>query len=112
MSSKLLNEMLAAVYREFEQVIGAALVETILYGSFARGDFDSESDIDIAVIIDRNRYELKSYQRKLLSFISELSLENDILISVNYIPYSEFEEYKEDLPYYRNIDREGVRIVA
>lgn len=112
MSVNLLNEVLSSVHRELEHVMGSVLVEMILYGSFARGDFDCESDIDIAVIVNKDRREIKTYQRRLLSFISEISLEYDILVSINYIPLSDFEEYKNVLPYYRNIDQEGVRIAA
>lgn len=112
MADNVLNELLEILYRKFGQTIGEDFVEMILYGSFARGNFDNESDLDLAVIVNRDRKRLKEYQRMLISAISEMSLQYDILISVNYIPLSEFEEYKEILTYYRNIDREGVRVVA
>ena len=48
----------------------------------------------------------------IVSVISEMSLDYDTLISINYISLSDFEEYKSVLPYYKNIDREGVRVVA
>jgi hypothetical protein len=41
-----------------------------------------------------------------------LELDYELVISPTVIPYEEFEKYKEDLPYYRNIAREGVPIVA
>ena len=112
MADNVLNELLETLYRKFGQTIGEDFIEMILYGSFARGNFDNESDLDLAIIVNRDRERLKEYQRMLISAISEMSLQYDILISVNYIPLSEFEEYKEILPYYRNIDREGVRLVA
>lgn len=37
-------------------------------------------------------------------------MEHDTIVSPTVIPYDEFEEYKETLPYYRNIVREGLRI--
>lgn len=112
MSANVLTEILSILRSNLKRVIGTDLVEMILYGSFARGDFDEESDIDIAVIVNNDRTELKKYQKDIVSVVSEMSLNYDTLISINYIPFSDFEEYKSVLPYYKNIDREGVRIVA
>ena len=112
MSANSLAEILSKLRSELEKVIGTDLVEIILYGSFARGDFDDESDVDIAVIVKNSREELKTYQKQTVSWISSISLDYDILISINYIPLSDFEEYKDILPYYRNIDLEGVKVVA
>ena len=41
---------------------------------------------------------------------ADIGLENDVVVSPTVIPYDEFEEYKEKLPYYRNIAREGMQI--
>lgn len=112
MSVNGLNEILTALRSRLDQIIGTELVEVILYGSFARGDFDEESDIDIAVIVDNTRNEMRKYRSMVIPSVSDMCLEYDVLISINYIPMSDFEEYKSVLPYYRNIDREGVRIVA
>ena len=48
MPANMLTEILSILRSHLDQIIGADLVEMILYGSFARGDFDEESDIDIA----------------------------------------------------------------
>ena len=36
----------------------------------------------------------------------------EMVLSPAVIPYEEFEKYREDLPYYRNIANEGVNVVA
>ena len=41
---------------------------------------------------------------------ADLGLENDIVISPTVIPYNEFLQYQEKLPYYRNIIKEGVKV--
>ncbi len=81
MSAKLLDELLKKLRFNIKAVIKSDLSEVILYGSYARSDFDEESDVDIVV-------------------------------NISCIPLKDFEEYKEVLPYYRNIDSGGVRIVA
>lgn len=41
---------------------------------------------------------------------SDLELEYGIFISPTVISYDEYVEYKKDVPYYRNISREGVNL--
>ena len=43
---------------------------------------------------------------------SDLELEYGTIVSPTVIPYEEFERYKNDLPYYKNIQSEGVCIIA
>ena len=86
----------------YHDIYGADIVGIFLYGSYARGDYDNQSDIDIAAIVKGSRLDL---QNKLKAV-----LENDVVVSPTVIPYDEFEEYKEKLPYYRNIAREGMQI--
>jgi addiction module RelB/DinJ family antitoxin len=88
------------------------LVETILYGSYARGDFDDESDIDIAVIVSIEREDISAYHDKIATIASDLSLKYDKPVNINCIPADDFKKWKDDLPYYRNIANEGVRLSA
>ena len=50
--------------------------------------------------------------KKVWDISSELELEYGTIVSPTVIPLEEFEKYKDDLPYYRNIQKEGVEIVA
>ncbi len=112
MFAKLLNELLKKLRFNIEEVIKSDLSEVIFYGSYARGDFDEESDIDIAVIVDSSRELLRKYRKGLVEIMSNASFEYDVVVNISCIPLKDFEEYKEVLPYYRNIDSEGVRIIA
>lgn len=42
-----LDLLLKDTYSEFFRLFGDKLVSVVLYGSYARGDHDSESDIDV-----------------------------------------------------------------
>lgn len=50
------------ISQSYRSVYGDNIVAIYLYGSYARGNYDEESDVDIAAIIRGNRIEL---QRKL-----------------------------------------------
>jgi predicted nucleotidyltransferase len=104
--NKITNEMTQC----YRMVFGENIVAIILYGSYARGDYDNESDIDLTAIVHGNRQELQSKLKKVWDISAEIGLENDVVISPTVIPYDEFEQYKNILPYYMNIAKEGKRI--
>jgi predicted nucleotidyltransferase len=95
---------------QLQNVFAAQLQEIILYGSYARGDFKEYSDIDFAVIVDISRDDISKYRNSLGHLMSEIGLKYDIFPSIHCIPYSEFAYWKKDLPYYMNIDKEGIRL--
>ena len=103
----LLKEI-AAIYRK---VFGDDIVKIVLYGSYARGTFDAESDIDIVAIVKGEREELQRKLREVWILPSNLELEYETILSPTVIPYEEFEKYRNVLPYYRNIEEEGIDIV-
>ena len=56
---------------------------------------------------------MMNYQlKKIWDVVSDLELDYEVIISPTVIPYSEFETFKDILPYYRNIVQEGVKLSA
>ena len=104
--------LLTDTYRSMETIFGERMVSVILFGSYARGDYDAESDVDIAVLVDCSREELVQYHPAIVAQMSRFMMEYDRLISVTDIPIADFDAYKKALPFYRNIDEEGVRLSA
>lgn len=56
--------------------------------------------------------DLNEILKQLTEISTELELEFETIISPTVIPFDEFERFKDDLPYYRNILNEGVDLVA
>lgn len=98
------------VKRAYQNVYGKDLIKILLYGSYARGDFDQFSDIDFVAIVKGNRLTLQTELKKVWEKTNDISLEYEVIVSPVVIPLNEYQEYKYDLPYYRNIDKEGVKI--
>ena len=106
---KIITETMA---KEFRRIFGPHLRQVYLYGSYARGDYDDESDIDIVGIVDYSDAELSEANRRLSEAASDLGLKYDVLVSSAAIPAKRFNEYRDTLPYYQNILREGVELSA
>lgn len=107
-----LNTILQQMSKVYRAVYGESIVRILLYGSYARGDNQKDSDIDIVAIVRGERAELQERLKKIWDISSDLELEYGTIVSPTVIPFAEFEKYKDDLPYYRNIENEGVDIVA
>ncbi len=104
--------MLREATSKMQALFKDRLTAVILYGSCARQDFNDESDVDIALIVNMGREEIKKYDCKIVELMNYIMMKFEILLSINEIPLSEFEEYKDTLPYYKAINKEGVRIDA
>lgn len=83
------------------------LVEVILYGSCARGDYTADSDIDIALITKCDRMEAKKYADALAGIATTLAMKYFAIVNFVCLPYDEFTTKKTWYAYFRNIDREG-----
>ena len=105
-----LNLITETVASEAKKMLGEKLDAVILYGSYARGDYDDESDIDINVRISCTHKELPIYRRILTKCASELSLQYGVTVSIQLTDTEMYEKYKMILPFYRNIEKEGVTV--
>lgn len=98
------------IARSYRSVYGDSIVAIYLYGSYVRGDYDEESDIDITAIVKGDRRDLQDKLKQIWEASADIGLENDVIVSPTVIPFDEYEEYKQVLPYYRNIRKEGMQI--
>ena len=105
-----LEQIKRDIVDEYRRIYGDAIVRIVLYGSYARGEETTESDVDITAIVRGERMELQKKLPSLWDASAQIGLENDAVVSPTVIPYDEFEKYKESLPYYMNIEKEGLAI--
>ena len=77
-----LKNILDQVAVKAKEVLGDRLRGAYLYGSYAHGDYDAESDLDILLLADVPRESLSCYKKPFLQLTSELGLEYDTVITV------------------------------
>jgi predicted nucleotidyltransferase len=89
-------------------IMGEKVRSIILYGSYARGDYDDESDIDVMVLADVNEDEERKFGCDLCSVSSELGLEFDKVISILTYNKSLFDEHLKFIPFNQNVIKDGL----
>jgi len=94
------RERLAALY-------GPRLKGVYLYGSYARGEADEDSDIDIATVLD-GPVDRSEERWRTNDIASELSLREDCLLNTTFL--SEDELRRPPYAIHRSIVREGVAV--
>lgn len=95
-----------------KEILDDKLVSVILYGSYARGDYDDESDIDIMIVADIPSEECWSCNVQLIEGLTDTELENEIVISTHVVQADNFNQYRTALPFYRNVTEEGIKIAV
>ena len=93
---------------EVRKIYGLFLHQIILFGSYARGDYNADSDIDIMILLDISDMELKAYSRQLSYMTYDFNLDNDIDIKPIAKSQAHFNKWSENYPFYRSIQKEGV----
>ncbi|MFW6163224.1 MAG: nucleotidyltransferase domain-containing protein [Planctomycetota bacterium] len=73
-------EVVREFRRRLETLYGDRLRDVILFGSYARGEADEGSDIDVLVVLDDFGDE-EAELRRMDPIADELSLEHDVVIS-------------------------------
>lgn len=86
---------------------GERLKGVILYGSMARGDNTTSSDIDLLVLLDQP-LDYFMELRQLVNVLYPIQLESEQLISAKPVSFKDFELGTVSL--YRNARREGVAV--
>lgn len=100
--------ILREVYKECDD-LKIGIQEAYLYGSYARGDYHENSDVDILLTADLSNSDLSKYRSAIASIASRLSLKYDITISITVKPLEQFQKYVNILPFYQNVMKEGIR---
>lgn len=103
---KIIQEFIIGV----NKILGNRLKKVILYGSYARGDFNKHSDIDIMLLTNLSDKELIKYRNKIYDYAYDLECKNDFDIQLMPLVKNldKFNYWLEVLPFYKNVQKEGV----
>lgn len=102
----IVQEFINKVY----EILGTRAKKIILYGSYARGDYNDSSDIDIMILTDLTDDEIIKYRDSVtdIAYDIEETHDFDIMLSPLVKNIDKFNYWLEALPFYMNIQKEGV----
>lgn len=104
--SNLIQEYVTAI----RKIYGTHLKQVILYGSYARGDFNADSDVDIMVLVDLPEEKLNSFSDEL----SELGFDYNVTHDIWFMPVvkniEHFQYWRQAYPFYSNVAKEGISL--
>ena len=91
-----------------KRLYGERVAKILLYGSYARGDFHAESDVDFLLILNDESIQIFDEISKIAPIISCLDLKFNSIISV--VPTTIKKMETSNLLFYKKIRREAIEI--
>lgn len=104
--SKLIQEYVVSL----RQMYGTHLKQVILYGSYARGDFKADLDVDIMILVDLPEEKLKSFSDELSELVFEYNVTYDIWFMPIVKNIEHFRYWRQAYPFYSNVEKEGISL--
>ena len=95
---------------ELKKILGDNLSKVIVYGSYARGDYRDNSDVDIMILVKMSDDEIRQVKNEIYDLAFDFELDTGKDISPIIKNEGHYENWVDTLPFYRNVRDEGVVI--
>lgn len=105
-----IQALLAEYLVEIQKIYGVHLKTVILYGSYARGDFTPDSDVDLMILVDLTDSEIEQHSDELAEVGFNYNVDHDIWMMPVVRNERHFKHWKKAYPFYENVQREGVTL--
>ena len=96
--------------KDMHRLFGKDMSRVVIYGSYARGDYTPDSDVDIMLLVDLVAEEADVYSDAL----SELGYEYNVNYNIWMMPVvknlQHFKQWVAAYPLYTNVQKEGVTL--
>ncbi len=102
-----LDEIKKDVEEAVKNLLGDKLKKIILYGSYARGDYNEESDIDFAAVAEIDFDKINEFHNDFVKVELDISLKYDIDVSILLFSESHISKYGNLIGIYDSVVKEG-----
>ena len=93
---------------DVKRILGDKLTKIIVYGSYARGDYREDSDVDIMILTKLSEEEIRAIKHDIYDLAFEVEMSTGIELSPIIKNEEQYEYWVDTLPFYRNVRDEGV----
>lgn len=102
------REAIMAFVSRLQEKFPGCILQTILFGSKARGDSHAELDIDLLILVQEEDWPLR---QAINTLAARISLDYDVLLGPRVIGQSRWEQMAaHNLSLHHNIAAEGIRL--
>lgn len=105
-----LSGLLAGYRAAIAQILGDRLDRMILYGSYARGDFNQGSDMDIMILADIRPEEVSGYADAVYDVTYDFEVRYELEINPSVQSMQIYEQWKKVYPFFMNVEKDGIAV--
>ena len=102
------KEVLQDFISRSNNLLGNRIKKMILYGSYARGDYSKNSDVDIMILTDLTFEEIEYYRDEISDIAYDIELSTGIILSPVIKNIEKYNSRVHFVPFYKNVEKEGV----
>ena len=99
------KDILLSIKKSVKSTVPNAIV--ILYGSYARGEENYESDIDLLILLDKDKITWQD-EKKIKYPLYDIEFDTGKIISPLVLTKKDWETRHRITPFYENVVNEGV----
>ena len=111
-TKKEVENIVLTLVTQVKDVLGDRLDSVILFGSYARGNYEEYSDVDVMILVDLPKENICTFRKAIFDITFELGWENQVLISPVIESVEIFSKFGEASGFFKSVATEGVRISA
>lgn len=107
-----IRELVYEYAKDMRRLFGNDLSRIVIYGSYARGDYKENSDVDVMILVKTPEDRIREFTDQVSDQAFEYMMKYGINISPVIKNEEHFNYWVDNLPYYRNVRDEGVVVHA
>ena len=104
------QEVLMLFVQGTKKILKNNLSKLIVYGSYARGDYKENSDIDVMILTPLSKEEIEQVENSIFDLAFDLELELGIVINPVLENEAHYRYWLGALPFYDDVEKEGIVI--
>lgn len=107
----IVNNNVYQFLKQIKKLFGLYLSKVIVYGSYARGNYQDNSDVDIMILINLPEKEIKKLENDVYDIAFEIEMDTSVNISSIIKNEAQYKYWVDVLPFYKNVREEGTELL-